>query len=122
MLERGLAAGDPLLHLAQIEDALVRACRYRTAVGVHAEGWPVQEGTQLFMDRIGLDELPARREAMRGTFDPLYLVYTVGKLEILNWRDEWLRSNRGDLSSFHRQVLSAGSPPLAALGRWLHSH
>ncbi len=121
MLERGLAAGDPLLHLAQIEDALVRACRYRTAVGVHAEGWPVQEGTQLFMDRIGLDELPARREAMRGTFDPLYLVYTVGKLEILNWREEWLRSNRGDLSAFHSRLLSAGSPPLSALGRWLHS-
>ncbi|MGC1183662.1 MAG: DUF885 domain-containing protein [Candidatus Dormiibacterota bacterium] len=121
MLERGLAEGDPLLHLAQIEDALVRACRYRNAVGIHAEGWTVPEGTQLFIDRIGLDELPARREAIRGTFDPLYLVYTLGKLEILKWRDEWLGSNRGDLRSFHRRLLSAGSPPLAALGRWLHS-
>jgi hypothetical protein len=121
MLERGLAEGDPLLHLAQIEDALVRACRYRSAVGVHAEGWPVQEATQLFIDRIGLDELPARREAMRGTFDPLYLVYTLGKLEILRWRDEWLATNRGDLRTFHQVLLSAGSPPLAALGRWLHS-
>ena len=121
MLERGLADGDPLLHLAQIEDALVRACRYRNAVGIHAEGWSVQEGTQLFVDRIGLDEMPARREAIRGTFDPLYLVYTLGKLEILKWRDQWLGSNRGDLRSFHGRLLSAGSPPLAALGRWLHS-
>ncbi|HUY57899.1 MAG TPA: DUF885 domain-containing protein [Candidatus Micrarchaeaceae archaeon] len=121
MIERGLAERDRLLHLAQIEDALLRACRYRTTVGIHAEGWPVEEGTQLFIDRIGLDELPARREAMRATIDPLYLVYTLGKLEILGWREEWLRSNRGDLRSFHSQLLSAGCPPLAALGRWLGS-
>jgi uncharacterized protein (DUF885 family) len=73
------------------------------------------------MDRIGVDELPAHREAARATIDPLYLVYTLGKLQILNWRKEWLSSNRGDLRAFHRRVLGAGSPPLAALGRWLHS-
>ncbi len=67
-----------------------------------------RRGTQLFIDRIGLDELPARREAIRGTFDPLYLVYTLGKLEILKWRDEWLGSNRGDLKLL---------PPAAALRR-----
>lgn len=121
MVERGLGDDDPLLQLAQIEDALLRGCRYRTAVGVHAEGWSVEDGTRLFMDRIGVDHLPARREAMRATFDPLYLVYTLGKLEILKWRDEFQRSGRGDLRAFHRLVLGAGSPPLAALGRWLRS-
>ena len=121
MIEAGLAEGYPLLHLAQIEDALLRACRYRTTVGIHAENWTVDEGTRFFMERIGLDELPARREAARATIDPLYLVYTLGKLQILSWREEWLSSNRGDLRSFHRRVLGAGSPPLAALGRWLHS-
>jgi hypothetical protein len=121
MIEAGLAEGHPLLQLAQIEDALLRACRYRTTVGIHAEGWTVEEGTRLFMDRIGVDELPARREAARATIDPLYLVYTLGKLQILRWREEWLHSNRGDLRSFHSRVLGAGSPPLAALGRWLHS-
>ncbi|MGH7705528.1 MAG: DUF885 domain-containing protein [Candidatus Dormibacteria bacterium] len=121
MVERGLAEGDPALRLAQIEDALVRACRFRTTLGIHAEGWPVEEGTRLFIDRIGIEELPARREAMRATFDPLYLVYTLGKREILGWREEWLRSGRGDLRAFHQRLLSAGSPPLAALGRWLHS-
>jgi uncharacterized protein (DUF885 family) len=45
----------------------------------------------------------------------------MGKLEILGWREEWLRSNRGDLRAFHSLLLSAGSPPLAALGRWLNS-
>jgi len=121
MIEAGLAEGHPLLQLAQIEDALLRACRYRATIGIHAEGWTVEEGTRLFMDRIGVDELPAHREAARATIDPLYLVYTLGKLQILSWRKEWLSSNRGDLRSFHRRVLGAGSPPLAALGRWLHS-
>ncbi|HVB14712.1 MAG TPA: DUF885 domain-containing protein [Candidatus Dormibacteraeota bacterium] len=121
MIEQGLADGDPLLQLAQIEDAMLRACRYRNAVGIHAQGWSVEAGSQLFIEQIGLDELPARREAIRATVDPLYLVYTLGKLEILSWREEWLSSNRGDLRSFHRRLLSAGSPPLAALGRWLHT-
>ncbi|HUY24281.1 MAG TPA: DUF885 domain-containing protein [Candidatus Saccharimonadales bacterium] len=121
MIEAGLGEGHPLLQLAQIEDALLRACRYRTTIGIHAEGWTVEEGTRLFMDRIGVDQLPAHREAARATIDPLYLVYTLGKLQILSWRKEWLSSNRGDLRSFHRRVLGAGSPPLAALGRWLHS-
>lgn len=121
MIEAGLAEGHPLLQLAQIEDALLRACRYRTTIGIHAEGWTVEDGTRLFMDRIGVDQLPAHREAARATIDPLYLVYTLGKLQILSWRKAWLRSNRGDLRSFHRRVLGAGSPPLAALGRWLHS-
>ncbi|MGA8207107.1 MAG: DUF885 domain-containing protein [Candidatus Dormiibacterota bacterium] len=121
MIEAGLAEGHPLLQLAQIEDALLRACRYRNAVGIHAEGWSVEEGTRFFMERIGIDELPAHREAARAAIDPLYLVYTLGKLQILGWRKEWLSSNRGDLRSFHRRVLGAGSPPLAALGRWLHS-
>jgi hypothetical protein len=121
MIEAGLAEGHPLLQLAQIEDALLRACRYRTTIGIHAEDWTVEDGTRLFMDRIGVDQLPAHREAARATIDPLYLVYTLGKLQILSWRKEWLSSNRGDLRSFHRRVLGAGSPPLAALGRWLHS-
>ncbi len=121
LVEAGLADGDPMLELSQNEDALLRACRYRTTLGLHAEGWQVEDGTRLFMERIGMEELPAHREAARGTFDPLYLVYTMGKLRILSWRERWLREGRGDLRSFHRHILSAGSPPLAALERWLQS-
>ncbi|MGH7609948.1 MAG: DUF885 domain-containing protein [Candidatus Dormibacteria bacterium] len=119
MVEAGLAESDPLLELAQLEDALVRACRYRNTLGLHAEGWSVEDGTRLFMDRAGIDELPARRESSRGTFDPLYLVYTLGKLRILHWRERWLTEGRGDLRQFHQRVLGAGSPPLGALERWL---
>ena len=122
MVEAGLGDGDPLLRLAQNQDAMLRGCRYRAAVGIHAEGWTVEDGTRLFMDRIGMDPLPARREASRGTYDPLYLVYTLGKLQILRWREDWLRSQRGDLRQFHRRVLAAGSPPLAALERWLSAN
>jgi len=82
----------------------------------------VEDGTRLFMGRVGMEELPARREAARGTYDPLYLVYTLGKLQILRWREEWLSRQRGDLRAFHRRVLAAGSPPLAALERWLQAN
>ncbi len=119
VVEEGLAADDPLLELAQLEDALLRACRFRNSLGLHAEGWSVEDGTRFFIERTGVEELPARREAARGAFDPLYLVYTLGKLRIRDWRDRWLRSGNGDLRQFHERVLGVGSPPLGALERWL---
>ena len=64
-----------------------------------------------------MEELPARREAMRGTFDPGYLNYTLGKLMILKMRDDY-RKEQGSaysLKGFHDGLLSYGAPPLPLL-------
>jgi uncharacterized protein (DUF885 family) len=114
-IEQGLAEGRPFLHLAQLQDALLRACRFRAAVGLHCEGMTLEEATQLFVDRAHMQRLPAEREALRGTHDPLYLVYTYGKLEILRWREELQRRPDWDPRRFHDTLTTAGFPPLAVM-------
>jgi len=114
-IEQGLAEGRPLLHLAQLQDALLRACRFRAAVGLHCEGMTLEEATQLFVERAHMQRLPAEREALRGTHDPLYLVYTYGKLEILRWREEMSRRPGYDARRFHDTLTGAGFPPLAVM-------
>jgi uncharacterized protein (DUF885 family) len=114
-IEQGLAENRPLLHLAQLQDALLRACRFRAAVGLHCEGMPLEEATRLFEERAYMQRLPAEREALRGTYDALYLVYTYGKLEILRWREELSRRPGWDPRRFHDTLTNAGFPPLAVV-------
>jgi uncharacterized protein (DUF885 family) len=114
-IEQGLAEGRPLLRLAQLQDALLRAVRFRVAVGLHCEGMPLDEATRLFEERAYMQHLPAEREALRGTHDPLYLVYTYGKLEILRWREELQRRGDFDARRFHDTLTTAGFPPLAVV-------
>jgi len=114
-MEQGLAEGRPLLQLAQLQDALLRAVRFRAAVGLHCEGMPLDAATRLFEERAFMHHHPAEREALRGTHDPLYLVYTYGKLEILRWREELQHRGGYDARSFHDTLTTCGFPPLAVV-------
>jgi hypothetical protein len=114
-IEQGLAEGRPLLHLAQVQDALLRACRFRATLALHTEGATVDDATALFVEHTGVPEFPARREAERGTFDPMYLAYTYGKLQILSWRRELETRPGFSLRDFHDTMLRSGFPPLAAV-------
>ncbi|HEX6492024.1 MAG TPA: DUF885 domain-containing protein [Candidatus Dormibacteraeota bacterium] len=107
-VEQGLAEGRPLLHLAQLQDALLRACRFRCTLGIHTEGMSVEEGTRLFTERAHIPRLAAEREAMRATYDPMYLVYTYGKLEILRWREQLSGREGFSLRNFHDRLLGCG--------------
>jgi uncharacterized protein (DUF885 family) len=112
-IEQGLAEGRPFLQLAQLQDALLRAVRFRAAVGLHTEGMPLEDATRLFEERAFMLRHPAEREALRGTHDPLYLVYTYGKLEILRWREELQRRGEYQPRQFHDTLTMSGFPPLA---------
>ena len=114
-VEHGLADGRPLLALAVTQDALLRACRFAATLGIHAEGMALEEATQLFVDLAHSPRLPAEREAQRATYDPMYLVYCYGKLEILRWRKE-LSSRPGFTErAFHDRMLETGFVPLAVV-------
>ena len=117
MLETDYGRDDPLLQVTQLLEALVRNCRYLCSLGMHTQGMSVDEATRFFMDHAYMEELPARREALRGTFDPGYLNYTLGKLMILKLRNDY-RREQGDaysLKGFHDKLLSYGAPPLPLL-------
>ena len=117
MLETEYARGQAALQVTQLLEALVRNCRYLCALGMHTQGMTVDEATRFFMDNAYMEELPARREALRGTFDPGYLNYTLGKLMILKLRDDYRREQGAaySLKGFHDRLLSYGAPPLPLL-------
>ena len=117
MLETEYARGQAALQVTQLLEALVRNCRYLCALGMHTQGMTVDEATRFFMDNAYMEELPARREALRGTFDPGYLNYTLGKLMILKLRDDYRREQGSgySLKGFHDELLSYGAPPLPLL-------
>ncbi len=103
--------------LAQSSEALLRLCRLCCAVKLHCQGMTVDEATEFFVDNAFYERQPARSEAVRGTFDPGYCFYTLGKLEILKLREE-VKAKEGaafSLKSFHDRLLSQGSPPVRIL-------
>lgn len=111
MIEAGYSS-DPRHELAQLIDALLRDCRFLTSLGLHCRQMPMEEAVRLFMDLGFQSELPARREATRGAWDPLYLNYTLGKLLIYELRREAERRPGYSLKSFHDAFLGAGNLPL----------
>jgi uncharacterized protein (DUF885 family) len=117
ILETGYGEGQPKLLLTQLLEALVRNCRYMCSLRMHTEGMTLDEATKFFMENAYMAELPARREALRGTFDPGYLNYTLGKLMILKLRKDYQREQGGDynLKEFHDRLLSFGGPALPLL-------
>ena len=105
--------GDRRLKLAMLQDALLRDCRYLASIGMHTAGWSWEDATRFFMKNAYLDRLPAEREAKRGTWDPGYLNYTLGKLMIQKLRADWeKRHPESALKEFHDAFLALGAPPL----------
>lgn len=103
--------------LAQSVEALLRLCRLCVSIKMHTENMSVDDATKFFQDNCYYEEKPARAEAMRGTFDPGYLNYTLGKMEILKLRDDY-KAQEGDaysLQKFHNELLSHGMPPVRLL-------
>ena len=82
-------ADDPTIKLGQLAEALVRLARFVVCIRLHCEDMSVEQGMRFFRDEAFLEEPTARREAERGTFDPTYLVYSVGKLMMLKLRRDY---------------------------------
>ncbi len=121
-VEAGLGAPRHDAEVGQIHDALLRDCRLLSSIGLHTDGWSVERSTQLFMHEAHFDRLPAEREAIRGTFDPEYFCYTLGKLAILSARSKLLAPVfGGSLMRFHDTLLGLGCPPVGLLERLLEA-
>ncbi|EQD35966.1 protein containing DUF885, bacterial, partial [mine drainage metagenome] len=115
-VETGLGAPAPEAEVAQLHDALLRDCRLLASIGLHAEGWPLERATRLFETEGRMDRLPAEREAIRGTFNPEYFCYTLGKLALRSARTRLLQPvYGGNLKAFHDAVLQLGAPPIGLL-------
>jgi uncharacterized protein (DUF885 family) len=117
--EQLYADAVPSLRLTQLKMALLRICRYIVAIEMHTRGMSVEKAAEFFMTEGLLPAAAAEREARRGAVDPLYLVYTLGKLEILKLRDDWRNATGRSEKEFHDALLRCGHPPLKLARRIL---
>jgi uncharacterized protein (DUF885 family) len=119
MLEAGLGKGDPELHIGQLMNALLRNARYLSSIGLHTKGMTVAESERIFREQAFQDAGTARQQALRGTYDPAYLNYTLGKLMILKLQKDWTASRGGQKAwkEFHDRFLSYGGPPIPLVRR-----
>ncbi len=119
MLEAGLGQGDPETQIGQLSNALLRNVRYLSAIGLHTKGMTMEESERMFREQGFQDPGNARQQAARGTYDPAYLNYTMGKLMILELREEWTRERGGKKAwkQFHDTFLSYGGPPIPLVRR-----
>jgi hypothetical protein len=119
MWDAGLGKGDPETHIGQLLNALLRDARYLSAIGLHTKGMTVAQSERLFREEAYQDPANARQQAARGTYDPAYLNYTLGKLMIRKLRDDWTKGRGGRRAwhDFHDQFLSYGGPPIPLVRR-----
>ena len=113
-LEEGYGGSDERYQLAQLSLALRRIGRYIAGISLHTQGMTYEDAVKLFEEQCWMKPVNAAREARRGTMDPTYLVYSLGKWRILDLREE-LRGKLGDgfrLRDFHDAFLRQGSSAL----------
>ena len=103
--------------MAQSDEALLRLCRLCASIQLHCLGASVDDATRFFMEHCHYAEKPARQEAVRGTFDPGYCFYTLGKLQILKLREDYRAQEGAGYSprKFHDELLRRGAPPIQLL-------
>jgi uncharacterized protein (DUF885 family) len=114
MLDQGYGNHDPKLRFGQLIDALLRDCRYIVGIEMHTGNMSYEQGIKFFMKQAYMSHAYAERETKRGTSDPTYLVYTLGKLEILKLREDYHRKvgSTFNLEQFHDEFVKQGGIPI----------
>jgi uncharacterized protein (DUF885 family) len=111
--DEGFKKDDPRFRLAQTSEALTRICRLISGLRLHSGEWSIDRAAQLFEAEAHLPSPAARQEAVRGTYDPTYGGYFLGKLAAFKLRRD-VQAARGDafnLREFHERVMSNGIAP-----------
>jgi uncharacterized protein (DUF885 family) len=122
MVEQGFGNGDPKTKLAQLEEALLRDCRYVVGIKEHTQGMSVADGAkQYFVDKCFQEPANGYEEARRGAYNPTYLYYTLGKLAIYKLRADYQRAKGSaySLRDFHDQFVKQGGVPIPIIRRIL---
>jgi uncharacterized protein (DUF885 family) len=113
-VEVGYGDGDPKIHLAQLSEALLRDCRFVVGIKLHTQGMTVEEGAKVFEKEGYQEPSTAYEEARRGAYNPTYLYYTLGKLQIYKLREDYRKAKGKDfkLETFHNDFVRQGGLPI----------
>jgi uncharacterized protein (DUF885 family) len=119
MIDQGFGNGDPRVHLAQLQEALLRDCRYVVGIKLHTQGMSVEDGAKVFVAQGFQEPANGYEEARRGAYNPTYLYYTLGKLEIQRLRDDYRTKTGASLKAFHDAFVAQGGLPIPLVRRIL---
>jgi uncharacterized protein (DUF885 family) len=119
IVDQGFGNNDPKIRLAQLSEALTRDCRYVVGIKLHTQGMTVEDGAKLFTDQCFQPAAVGYVEARRGTFNPTYLYYTLGKLEIQELAADYMRIKHASLKQFHDAFIAQGALPIPLVRRLL---
>ena len=119
MLDEGYGNGDPKLRIGQLQDALLRDARYIVGIQMHTGAMTLAQANDFFIKEGHQTAAVSEREAKRGTSDPTYLIYTLGKLEIMKLRADYKQKvDAGfSLQRFHDEFMKQGAPPIPLVRR-----
>jgi uncharacterized protein (DUF885 family) len=119
MIDEGYGAGDLKLRLGQLQDALLRNSRYIAGIEMHTGKMTFDQAVEFFVKEGMQTRSTAEIESKRGTSNPTYLYYTLGKLEILKLREDYkkMRGASYNLREFHDTFLKQGFPPVKIVRR-----
>jgi uncharacterized protein (DUF885 family) len=111
--DEGFMKDDARYRLAQISEALTRICRLIVGIRLHSGAWSIDQAAQFFEREAHLPAPAARQEAVRGTYDPTYGGYFLGKVAAFKLRRDYAaaRGDRFDLREFHERVMTNGIAP-----------
>jgi len=114
MQDEGYGNGDLKLRLGQLQDALLRDARYVVGIEMHTGHMTYEQGIDFFVKEGYQTHAIGEVETKRGTSDPTYLYYTLGKLEILKLRADYkkMRGSAFTLEEFHNRFMREGTPPI----------
>ncbi|MEZ5285900.1 MAG: DUF885 domain-containing protein [Vicinamibacterales bacterium] len=113
MADEGFRADDPRYEMAQASEALTRICRLLSGIRLHTGEWTVDQAAAFFEAKAHLPSPAARQEAERGTYDPTYGGYFLGKVAAFKLREDYKRAQGDafDLRAFHERVMTNGIAP-----------
>ena len=117
MLDEGFESKNAEVKLGQLAESLLRLARTIVGIRLHTEDLSVEQGVRFFREEAFLEESNARREAERGTFDPSYVLYALGKRMLLKLRADYetTTQDKFSLKQFHDNLLGQGNLPF-----WMH--
>jgi len=120
ILDEGFS-DDPRMRLGQLQDALLRDARFIVGIEMHTGKMSFDQGVEFFEKEGYQPHESAEKETKRGTSDPTYLYYTLGKLQILKLRADYraMKGAQFSLEQFHDEFMQQGFPPIKIVRRAL---
>ncbi len=134
MLDEGYAAAPAgatpeqvkqakLIRLGQLMDALLRDARFVNSIKLHTgQGetngtWTLEQAEDFFVTQGYQTREIGEVETKRGTGDPTYLYYTLGKLEIMKLREDYKKKMGAayTIQGFHDNFMRQGFAPIKVI-------